>query len=45
MCAQKGDLIYDNKVDMNDLYEFCEVWLVEDCNNNNISELDLDDDC
>ncbi len=40
-----GDLTGDNKVDMEDLPEFCEVWLVEDCNNNNILELDLDDDC
>jgi fibronectin type 3 domain-containing protein len=40
-----GDLTYDNKVDMNDLYEFSLVWLVEDCENNNILELDLDDDC
>ncbi len=40
-----GDLTYDNRVDMNDLPEFCEVWLVEDCNNNDILELDLDDDC
>ncbi len=40
-----GDLTYDNKVDMKDLYEFCKVWLVEDCDNNNILKLDLDDDC
>jgi len=40
-----GDLTYDNKVDMNDLYEFSLVWRVLDCNNNNILELDLDKDC
>jgi fibronectin type 3 domain-containing protein len=40
-----GDLTGDNKVDMNDLHEFSLVWLVEDCENNNILELDLDDDC
>jgi GH35 family endo-1,4-beta-xylanase len=37
-----GDLTHDNRVDMDDLPEFCEVWLVPDCNN---IELDLNDDC
>jgi len=40
-----GDLTHDNKVDMNDLFEFRKVWLVQDCNDNNILELDLDDNC
>jgi hypothetical protein len=40
-----GDLTHDNKVDANDLSGFCEVWLVEDCDNNDILELDLDEDC
>jgi len=38
-----GDLTHDNKVDMNDLSEFCEIyWLVTDCNN---TELELNGDC
>jgi len=40
-----GDLTHDNKVDMKDLYEFSLVWRVLDCNNNDILELDLDEDC
>jgi hypothetical protein len=40
-----GDLTHDDKVDMKDLFEFCQVWLVPDCNDNNILELDLDGDC
>jgi hypothetical protein len=39
-----GDLTYDNKVDMDDLSEFCEVWwLANDCNET--AELDLNGDC
>ena len=37
-----GDLKHDNRVDMNDLSEFCKVWLVPDCNN---VKLDLNGDC
>ncbi|MFA5239379.1 MAG: cellulase family glycosylhydrolase [Phycisphaerae bacterium] len=37
-----GDITGDNKVDVNDLYGFSTVWLVQDCNN---TELDLNDDC
>jgi GH35 family endo-1,4-beta-xylanase len=40
-----GDLTHDNKVDVNDLSEFCKVWLVPDCDNNTILELDLNGDC
>jgi hypothetical protein len=39
-----GDFMYDNKVDMDDLSEFCEIWWLEnDCNET--AELDLNDDC
>ncbi|MGA1979414.1 MAG: glycoside hydrolase family 3 C-terminal domain-containing protein [Sedimentisphaerales bacterium] len=39
-----GDLTGDNKVDMNDLSEFCKIWwLADDCNNT--AGLDLNGDC
>jgi len=39
-----GDITYDNKVNMNDLSEFCEIWWLEnDCNKT--KQLDLNDDC
>jgi endoglucanase len=39
-----GDLTHDNKVDINDLSEFCEVWWLEDdCNET--ADLDLKGDC
>ena len=38
-----GDFTGDNKVDMNDLREFCALWLVNDCNETNGA--DLDENC
>jgi len=39
-----GDLNYDNKVDMDDLSEFCTVWwLVDGCEGT--AEMDLNEDC
>ncbi len=39
-----GDITHDNKVDINDLSEFCQIWWLEDdCNET--AELDLNDDC
>ena len=36
-----GDFTGDNVVDMNDLRDFCALWLVDDCNEAN----DLDENC
>jgi hypothetical protein len=38
-----GDITRDNMVDMNDLYEFCLIWLDMDCVN--YAMLDLNGDC
>jgi len=39
-----GDLTHDNKVDVNDLSEFCEIWWLENDCNVTIG-LDLNNDC
>jgi len=38
-----GDFTDDNMVDMNDLHDFCALWLVNDCNETN--GVDLDENC